>query len=151
MRITDYLDIEAINLDIKSREKNKVLKELFSGLSKNSAVIDEKKCFEDILEREKIGSTGIGKGVAIPHAKTSAVSKIIMTIGIVKQDIEYKSVDDEAIKIIFMFLTPINMSQEYLILLAKISRFVKEDKFREALIKCESKEEIMEVINLKEN
>ncbi|VWL85252.1 PTS sugar transporter subunit IIA [Oceanivirga miroungae] len=151
MKIMDCLDVNAINLDIKSKEKNKVLKELFSGLSKNEAVLDEKKCFEDILEREKMGSTGIGKGVAIPHAKTEAVNKIIMTIGIAKQEIEYKSADEENVKILFMFLTPVNMSQEYLILLAKISRYVREEKFREALLKCETNEDVLEVINSKEN
>ncbi len=151
MQINDYLKLEAVNLELESKDKKSILKELFGKLSKCSEVNDEKKCYEDLMERENLGSTGIGKGVAIPHAKTDGVDKIIMTIGISKNPIYFDSIDDEDVRIFFMFLAPTNLSQEYLVLLAKISRFIREDKFREQLLNASSKEEIKEILISKES
>ncbi len=150
MQINDYLKVETINLDLVSRDKKGIIKELFSSLAKCNEVIDEKKCYDDLLERENLGSIGIGKGVAIPHAKTEGVEKIIMTIGISKKPIEYNSIDNEDVRIFFMFLSPVELSQEYLILLAKISRFIKEDKFREELLNAKTKEEIVDILKIRE-
>ncbi|WP_067139839.1 PTS sugar transporter subunit IIA [Oceanivirga salmonicida] len=151
MQISDYLKLEAINLKLGSKDKKSILKELFSGLANCNEVNDAKKCYDDLLERENLGSTGIGKGVAIPHAKTSGVDKIIMTIGISENPIEYNSIDNKEVKLFFMFLAPTNLSQEYLILLAKISRFIKEEKFREKLLNAKTKDEIGEILRLKES
>ena len=105
----------------------------------------------DIYTREAIGSTGIGKSVALPHAKTKAVDELIVTFGISKTGIEYDSLDEENVKIFFMFLCPEENTQEYLTVLARISRWIKEDKFRENLLKAKTAEEIIEIIKAEEN
>lgn len=149
-KIVDYLKIDTINLNLKSKDKKSVLKELFEGFSNLEEIKDSKKCFEDLIEREKMGSTGIGKEVAVPHAKTSGVKELVMTIGISREGIAYESIDETDAKIFFMFLSPVELSQEYLIILAKISRFIKEDSFRESLLNAKTKEEILEILTLKE-
>lgn len=150
MKILDYLKVESINLNLESKDKKGIIKELYSGLSNCPEVVNKEKCYDDLIEREKIGTTGIGKNVAIPHAKTEAVTNLIMTIGISKNNIQYESVDEEPVRIFFMFLSPINMSQEYLTLLAKISRYIKDDEFRNTLLEAKTKEEIVEILNKKD-
>lgn len=149
-KIVDYLKVDTINLNLTSKDKKSVLKELFEGLSNLEEIKDSKKCFEDLIEREKMGSTGIGKEVAVPHAKTSGVKELVMTVGISREGIAYESIDETDAKIFFMFLSPVELSQEYLIILAKISRFIREDSFRESLLNAKTKEEILEILTLKE-
>ena len=98
-----------------------------------------------------MGSTGIGKNVALPHAKTDAVDKMVITVGISRDGIEYDSIDNQPVHIFFMFLCPKSDSNEYLRVLARISRWIKEDKFRENLLKAKTAEEIIEIIKAEEN
>ena len=89
--------------------------------------------------------------MAIPHAKTDAVSDLLVGFGISKEGINYGSMDDEAVKIFFIFLSPLDGNQEYLKILARISRLIREDKFRTDLLQAETAEEIMEIINKEES
>lgn len=144
--IYENLYLEGINLNLKAKNKNALLKEMFKSMENSSYIIDKEKAFEDLLDRENIGTTGIGNGVAIPHAKTDAVSNIIISIGILRDEVDYETIDGGKVNIVFMFLTPTKLSKEYLILLAKILRFCQADSFRESLINAKSKEEIVEII-----
>ena len=141
-----YKNIYKINLDLKSKTKNALLKEMFKEIKDSEYILDKDKVFEDLLDREIIGSTGIGKSVAIPHAKTDFVTKIVMGVGIHKEGIDYESIDEEKVNLVFMFLTPNSMSQEYLTLLARISRFAQDKSFRENLLNASSEEEVKEII-----
>ena len=98
------------------------------------------------MDREIIGSTGIGKGFAIPHAKTDAVKDIIIGVGILDQAIDYEAIDDKPVNIVFMFLTPISLSQEYLTLLARISRFAQDVNFREKFLNAKNSQEIIDIV-----
>lgn len=150
--ITDYIKVEAINLDLIGKNKNAVIKELYEDLKKTNEIKDVELGLNDIFSREEMGSTGIGKEVAVPHAKTEAVDKLLLTVGISKNGIEYGSLEDEKeiVKIIFMFLCPMNDTKEYLRVLARISRLIREDRFRESLLKAKTKEEIIETIKSEE-
>ena len=150
-KIADYINVDTINLDLKSKNKNTVIKELYEGIKNKDTVKNEELGLSDIYAREAIGSTGIGKGVALPHAKTKAVDELTVTFGISKNGIEYDSLDEEDVKIFFMFLCPEENTQEYLTVLARISRWIKEDKFRENLLKAKTAEEIIEIIRAEEN
>ena len=144
--IADYIKVEAIELDLKSKNKNSVIKELYENIKKLGLVKDEEGALKDLFAREEMGSTGIGKNVALPHAKTDAVDELIMTVGISREGIEYGGIDEENVNIFFMFLCPMDKSQEYLKTLARISRLIREDKFREKLIKSKTPNEIVEII-----
>ena len=149
-KIADYICLETINLDLKSKNKNSVIRELYDNIKSTGKIKDEALGYKDVCLREEMGSTGIGKGVALPHAKTKAVDEVILTLGISKEGVEYGSVDEESVKILFMFLCPEEKTQEYLKVLARISRWIKEESFRERLLKAKSKEEIMEIIKNEE-
>jgi PTS system, fructose subfamily, IIA component len=150
-KIADYINVETIDLNLKAKNKNAVIKELFENIKKSGQVENEELALEDLYTRENMGSTGIGKNVAVPHAKTEAVRELTVTLGISKNGIEYDAIDNENVNIFFMFLCPKNEAQEYLRVLARISRMIKEDKFRENLIKAKTKEEIIEIIRNEEN
>ena len=150
-KVAEYIKAETVELDLKSKNKNAVIKELFENIKKSGQVRNEELALEDLYARENMGSTGIGKNVAVPHAKTDAVDELTVTIGISKNGIEYEAIDDENVNIFFMFLCPKDQAQEYLRILARISRLVKEDKFRESLMKAKTQEEIVEIIRKEEN
>lgn len=149
-KIADYICLETINLDLKSKNKNSVIRELYDNIKSAGKIKDEALGYKDVCLREEMGSTGIGKGVALPHAKTKAVDEVVLTLGISKEGVEYGSVDEENVKILFMFLCPEEKTQEYLKVLARISRWIREESFRERLLKAKSKEEIMEIIKNEE-
>lgn len=149
-KIADYICLETINLDLKSKNRNSVIRELYDNIKSTGKIKDEALGYKDVCLREEMGSTGIGKGVALPHAKTKAVDEVILTLGISKEGVEYGSVDEESVKILFMFLCPEEKTQEYLKVLARISRWIREESFRERLLKAKSKEEIMEIIKNEE-
>lgn len=149
-KIVSYLKLNAVELNLESTDKKGVLKELFSKLTFSPEMTDEELCFKDLMDREKLGSTGIGKGVAVPHAKTRGVKELIMTLGISKNPINYDSIDNEDVNIFFMFLSPMELSQEYLIILARISRFIRDDLFRKQLLSAKTPDEVFEILNAKE-
>ncbi|MDK9580404.1 PTS sugar transporter subunit IIA [Sneathia sanguinegens] len=149
-KISEYLKVQSIDLDLKSKDKKAILKELFEKLGNCKEVTNKEKCYEDLLEREKLGSTGIGEGFAIPHAKSTGVSELIMTVGISKEPIEYEAVDGKPVNIFFMFLSPNELSQEYLILLAKISRYIRENNFKTQLLNAKKQEDIVQILNSKD-
>ena len=148
--VADYIEVDTINLNLESKNKNAVIKELYGNLKKTNLIKDEEQGLNDILAREEMGSTGIGKRIALPHAKTKAVDELIVTFGISRNGIAYNSVDDENVNIFFMFLCPENKTREYLKVLARISRLIREEKFVNDLLKATSNQEILELIRKEE-
>ncbi|NWO18268.1 MULTISPECIES: PTS sugar transporter subunit IIA [Leptotrichia] len=148
--IADYIKVDTINLNLESKNKNAVIRELYNNLKKTNLIKDEEQGLNDIFAREEMGSTGIGKRIALPHAKTKAVDELMITFGISRNGIVYNSIDDENVNIFFMFLCPEDKTQEYLKVLARISRLIREDKFVDSLLKAAANEEILEIIRSEE-
>ena len=144
--IADYIKVDTINLNLESKNKSAIIKELYNNLKKTNLIKDEELGLNDIFAREEMGSTGIGKKIALPHAKTKAVDELIATFGISRNGIDYESLDNENVNIFFMFLCPEDKTQEYLKVLARISRLIRDDKFIDKLLKSESNGEIIEII-----
>ena len=148
--IADYIKVDTLNLNLESKNKNAVIRELYNNLKKTNLIKDEEQGLNDIFAREEMGSTGIGKRIALPHAKTKAVDELMITFGISRNGIVYNSIDDENVNIFFMFLCPEDKTQEYLKVLARISRLIREDKFVDSLLKAAANEEILEIIRSEE-
>ena len=144
--VADYIKVDTINLNLESKTKNTVIRELYLQSKKTNLIKDEELGLNDIFAREEMGSTGIGKKIALPHAKTKAVDELIATFGISRNGIDYESLDNENVNIFFMFLCPEEKTQEYLKVLARISRLIRDDKFIDKLLKAESNGEIIEII-----
>lgn len=151
VKITDYMSKDLISLDLKAQNKEEVLLEL-SKLMEKSPNIEEgdKIVYNALVEREKIGSTGIGKGIAIPHAKTEGAKSLTVAFGISKKKIDFASLDGEPVEMFFVFASPVKDSHIYLKVLARISRLIREESFRDGLLKCKTPEEIINYIDRKE-
>ena len=144
--IADYIKVDTINLNLESKNKSAIIKELYNNLKKTNLIKDEELGLNDIFAREEMGSTGIGRTIALPHAKTKAVDELIATFGISRNGIDYESLDNENVNIFFMFLCPEDKTQEYLKVLARISRLIRKDRFIDNLLKAGSNKEIIEII-----
>lgn len=151
VKITDYMSTDLICLDLKGKDKDSVLLEL-SKLMENSPniVANDNIIYHALLDREKIGSTGIGKGVAIPHAKTDGALKLTVAFGIDRHMVNFDSLDKQPVEIFFVFASPHQDSQVYLKVLARISRLIRDEKFRQGLLECKTPQEVIDYINKKE-
>ena len=151
VKITDYMSEDLISLKLKSKNKDDVLMELADLIAASPDVHNEENViYKALIEREKLGSTGIGKGVAIPHAKTDAADRLTIAFGISKEKIDFKSLDNESVNLFFVFASPMKDSQVYLKVLARISRLIREEEFRNELLACKTPAEVIECINKKE-
>lgn len=152
IKITDYISEELVSLDLKSKNRDEVLVELSKLLEKSDNIKPkDNDVYKALIDREKLGSTGIGKGVAIPHAKTESASKLTVAFGLSKKGIDFKSLDDENVNLFFVFASPNRDSQIYLKVLARISRLIREEEFRIKLYNCTKPEEVINCIKEKEN
>lgn len=151
VKITDYISENLISLDLKSKNREEVLVELSKLLERSENIVEENNdIYKALIDREKLGSTGIGKGVAIPHAKTEKASKLTVAFGVSKKGIDFKSLDDEDVNLFFVFASPNKDSHIYLKVLARISRLIREEEFRERLYNCKDAKEVIRCIEEKE-
>ena len=146
MNIQDMLKKEFIIEDLKSRTKKEVLIELADVFLRDDTDIDRSAMIEVLLKREKLGSTGIGDGIAIPHGKLAGLEKLVVSFGRSRGGVDFDSLDGRPVHIFFLLMAPENSAGQHLKALARISRMLKDVSFRESLIKAESSENIYNLI-----
>lgn len=146
MKLLDILSKEDIVLDIKAKDKKSAIKEMIKVLVSSGKIKNPDSVFQAVYEREKIGSTGIGQNVAIPHGKVPDAKKIVGALGISRKGVEFQSLDGEPVNIIFLLLGPEDVSGEHLKALARVARLFKDKFFREALKQADSVEKVIEII-----
>lgn len=146
MKILDYLETDTITVDLKSTGKKEAVEELCRLLANAKDIEKTGKLVEVILEREKLGSTGIGQGVAIPHAKSETVKDLMIAAGLSKRGVNFEALDGELVYIIFLLIAPPDSAGLHLKSLAKISRLLKDKFFRQALRDAQTSEEFLSVI-----
>jgi len=144
MKVVDFLTKDKILLDIKSKTKEEAIKEVASLLKSSKRIRDYEQFLKDIFERESLNTTGIGNAVAIPHARTDAVSDFVMAYGRAGEGIEFDSLDSKPVKFIFLMGTPKNKGlNDYLQLLAHLTRLLNKNDFQQALLKAGGPEEVV--------
>lgn len=146
MKITDILDKDSIIEKLTSRDKKGVLEELVSVLVEHGKLADKEKTVQVLLERERLGSTGIGDGIAIPHGKLKEIHDIMCSFGRKKEGIDFQSLDEKPSHLFFLLLAPEDSAGEHLQALARLSRILKEAPFRKRLLEASSREEIYRLI-----
>lgn len=146
MRIMDFLNDKYVSLNLKARNKREVLEELVELLVKGGELENKEEMVKVLLEREKLGSTGIGEGIAIPHGKTKTVKKLVAAFGRSVNGIDFDTLDGEAAHLFFLLVAPYDSAGPHLKALARISRLLKDENFREELMKASSKEALLEAI-----
>ncbi|MBN2479212.1 MAG: PTS sugar transporter subunit IIA [Parachlamydiales bacterium] len=133
---------------LHSKNRNEVIWELIDSLSKTQKINDKESFFNKVLQREKIVSTGIGLGVAIPHAKSDEFKDFFIAIGIQNEcKIKWQSIDKIPVRIVFLIGGPESKQTEYLKILSILTTAIKDETVRKDLINASSKEEILTIIN----
>ena len=150
MKLSDLLHTDFIIADLKGTSKEDVINELVDLFKDDSRVIDLKKVREAVLEREKIMSTGVGKGFAIPHGKTNAVNEILAAFGKTVSSIDYQALDNQPVNLVFLLVGKDNMVSTHIKLLSRISRMMTKEEFRDKLRLAKSGDEILEIFRTEE-
>lgn len=145
MKISEYLKKEYCVMDLKAVKKEDAILEISSSMAVSGNITDKGRFAKDILDRESLGSTGIGKNVAIPHSRTNAVTCFVIGFGRSREGIDFKSLDSEKVNLVFLMgANPAELNL-YLRLLAELSRLLMENAFRRELLLAQSAEAVIEV------
>ncbi len=145
MRIGDYLKEKHIILDLKARSKEEAIKEMSSVLKDAKEITAFEDFVKDVFERENLGTTGIGNEIAIPHARSDAVSDFVIAFGRSCEGVEFSSLDNKAAKLIFLMGSHKEKNlNNYLKILAHLTRLLQHSSFKEALLKATGSQEIIE-------
>ncbi len=126
MEIEDLLAAENVLADFRASSKKQTIQALSRKLA-DSTNLDPRTVFEKLLERERLGSTGVGKGVAIPHARVEGLDRIVGLFARLVSPIDFDSVDDQPVDIVFMLLAPVDAGADHLKALARISRLLRDE------------------------
>jgi len=145
MKILEVLPKEAIITDMKSKVKNEVIEELVASISKITG-INSAELIKVLLERERLGSTGIGGGIGIPHGKLKNLESLIMGFGLSRKGVDFESIDSRPTHLFFILLTPENSTGLHLKLLARISRLLKNESFKKKLMKATDSNQVYSII-----
>ncbi|WP_300462874.1 PTS sugar transporter subunit IIA [Desulfobacula sp.] len=145
MRISELINKNSIIGNLNARDKKGAIDEL--ALSVSQTINTSAKDIANVLmEREQLGSTGIGGGIAIPHGKLDAVDSIVVGFGRSQEGVEYESLDNKPVHIFFLLLTSEKSTGGHLKVLAQISKLLKMDHFKEGLLTADSVDDIYDII-----
>ena len=150
MKITEFLDKKGIKIGIESQEKPDILKELVDVLANVKDLGDKKSIVSALVERESLGSTGIGQGIAIPHGKTDRVDELVAVLGISPKGVNFEALDGELVYIFFLLVAPKETAGPHLKALAQISRLLRDSYFCQLLRRCKTSDEAFELIRKEE-
>lgn len=149
MKITEFLCKGAVTNDLNATSKEDVISELVTLLVESN-VIEKKsknKVIDALMAREALGSTAIGQGIAIPHAKSESTDTLVAALGISKKGVHFDSLDGEPAYIFFLLVAPIDSAGPHLKALARVSRLLKDKFFRDSLKNTKSHKEILELVS----
>ena len=151
MKISEILDKQAIKIGVTAVTKEDTLKELVKILAQVEDIGDPDGIVKALIERENLGSTGIGQGIAIPHGKTDKVKRLIAVLGISKSGVNFDALDGEPVYIFFLLVAPKATAGPHLKALAQISRLLRDSYFCELIRKCKTEEEVFNLIKHEED
>ncbi|MGE5219893.1 MAG: PTS sugar transporter subunit IIA [Chloroflexota bacterium] len=146
MKITDFLTVQSIIPALKSREKSAVLAEMADWLAVIHPQLNAKRVLDVLQEREKISTTAIGEGVAIPHGKLPGVDRVLGVFSRSAEGVDFASLDGEPTYLFFALIAPENAAADHLKALARISRLLKDEAFRRQLMVGETAQDLYNII-----
>ena len=147
MELEEYLSEDLIVSDLKGNDKREVIEELLDLLVTSQKVKHRETCFHDLLERERYLSTGLENGLAVPHAKTAATEELVVSFGLSRPGLDFRSSDGKPAHFVFLVLSPLDTSGPHLKILAQISRIFRDKGVGAKLLETKSSAEILEVIH----
>ena len=141
MNLLDILSEKSVIVGLQGETKEEIIEELVDSLEKGVAISDREKVLQSVLDREKIMSTGIGDGIAIPHGKSDAVITLSAALGTQKRGANFEALDGEPAYVFFLLVSPANISGPHIKALARITRLLKNEDFKKRLTAASSPEE----------
>lgn len=151
MKVTDFLKKEAIAIPLKGKNKDAILKEMVDLLHNTGAIENNEVTLKAIHEREEIMSTGIGHGLAIPHGKSSGVKELSAACGVIPEGVDYNALDGQPVYLVIMLVGPEDGAAQHVKALARISRLLQHESFRQKLILARDAQAFMNAIIEEEN
>lgn len=145
-KISELLLPDGIILDIRADEKIAVIKELAQILIDKNIITQSEEFYAAVLKRENLESTGIGQGVAIPHARTSAVKNIAVVFGRSQKGVDFSSLDGQPSNLIFLIAAPEDKKTEYIMTLARLSKLLRKNDLRKALQTAQTSQEVVQIL-----
>ena len=146
MTLMEILSGKSVIIGLKGQNKREILEELVNELEVGDKITDRDKVLQAVLEREDIMSTGIGHGIAIPHGKSEYATMLGGVLGIKSEGINFNALDGKKTYIFFLLVSPLNVSGPHIKALARISRVLKGEDFRQRLIGIRNREEALAII-----
>jgi fructose-specific phosphotransferase system IIA component len=150
MKISDILTENLVATGLPGNTKNEVIDAMIDLVASSPKVLDKEKVRKAIFEREEIMSTGVGNGFAIPHGKTEAVSDIVAAFAVTAQPIDYQSLDEKPVRLVFLLVGKDNLVGPHIKLLSRISRLMNKEEFRRRLLDLKSPREILDAFRQEE-
>jgi len=151
MVLTQILHLDCVKVPLQGKDKQSVIVELVDLLNERGLLSNRDIVLKAVLAREKTRSTGIGSGVAVPHGKCNGVRELVMAFGLANEPIEFESIDGKPVKIIILLVSPANETGPHIQALARISRLMLDEQFKQRLEEMTSAEELYELISEKES
>jgi len=142
MKIADLADRNLVNSNLKSHTRDGVISEIVERLYKARKIKDKKQILESLLKRESLGTTGVGDGVAIPHARITELKDPVLYVGLSKRGIDFSSIDGKPVHLVVLFLTPLLEGQIHLKMLSRIAFLLNKKVFMDRLLKCSGNDEL---------
>jgi len=146
MKLSEIFKPQSVILDLKAHDKKGVLEELSQVITEQEESLNKGTLLQVLLERERLGSTAIGDGVALPHGKLRELDKLLISFGRSIDGLDFDSIDEQPAYLFFLLLAPENSAGVHLKFLAKMSRMLKDGNFRQRLMGAKTREEIYKII-----
>ncbi|HTO95389.1 MAG TPA: PTS sugar transporter subunit IIA [Bacteroidota bacterium] len=150
MKISDILNENLVATGLAGTTKNDIIEAMIDLVASSPKVMDKEKVRKAIFEREEIMSTGVGNGFAIPHGKTEAVADIVAAFAVTAQPIDYQSLDEKPVRLVFLLVGKDNLVGPHIKLLSRISRLMNKEEFRRRLLDLKTPKEILEAFRQEE-
>jgi fructose-specific phosphotransferase system IIA component len=151
MRLTDVLKQEFIKIPLESKDRDSSIGQLIDLLNEREVITSKQPVYNAVLEREKLMTTGVGNGIAIPHCKHKDSPEFAVCLGVHKNGIDFQAIDSKPVRIIFLLVGPEHNPGLHIKLLSRISRLMSNEELRNQLQNCESSDAAFELIQEEEN
>jgi len=153
MKFQDFVSVKAIRAELSADDKEGVIRELVDALVSTGQVAadEQESILTAIMKREELGSTGIGRGVAVPHTKHPSVDSLVGTVGVSSEGVDFESLDGERVQLFFLLISPPDRPGDHLRALENISRQLRDDTFCKFLKQARTTEDIHQLLEEADN
>jgi len=145
MKVSDILTEKIIAVNLEVKDKNDCISKMITLANNSGNILDIEAVSKCVFEREKLVSTGVGKGFAIPHGKSDEIKEIVAAFALLKEPIDFDSIDGEPVRYVFLLVGKDSMLNLHIKLLSRISRLMNKDEFREKLLTAETSQQVLKL------